>query len=329
VPGRLRVVLVRKQGRLVGAAAFMRVRRWSCPVLTPLGGALSDFSDVLLDDEDAELAAWAMAAALAGRRDWRVVDLPEVRPGASGVRTLLAAWPSRYWRAPASLCLELPATPVEDLVRDLPSHAKKTVKRRLNQIGRLGLTTTPVPATDTVRAVADLLRLHRLQWQGRGGNPEHLRPRFARHLAEAVHGMVESGQAVLLEYRVADKLVAANLVVVGADLVGGYLYGADPELRDDVDIATLLVTTTMPVASERGLSTMSMLRGAESYKARWRPQESANQRVLLGRGISVRAAVYATGVRARRVAVDFAKARMPVLRRVRDQARRLVTRSQR
>jgi CelD/BcsL family acetyltransferase involved in cellulose biosynthesis len=141
--------------------------------------------------------------------------------------------------------------------------------------------------------------------------------------------MVESGQAVLLEYRVADKLVAANLVVVGADLVGGYLYGADPELRDDVDIATLLVTTTMPVASERGLSTMSMLRGAESYKARWRPQESANQRVLLGRGISVRAAVYATGVRARRVAVDFAKARMPVLRRVRDQARRLVTRSQR
>src|SRR5207248_1869134 len=121
--------------------------------------------------------------------------------------------------------------------------------------------------------VADLLRLHALQWAGRGGNPEHFRPRFARHVTESVRGMVDAGQAAILEYRVGDRLVASNLVVIGGGLAGGYLYGAEPALRDDIDIATLLVTSTTELAHRRGCATMSMLRGGEGYKMRWRPPE--------------------------------------------------------
>src|SRR6476659_5533750 len=50
-PGRIRLVLVRHAGRLVAAAPLMLERRWLCPVLTPIGGALADFTDVLVDDE--------------------------------------------------------------------------------------------------------------------------------------------------------------------------------------------------------------------------------------------------------------------------------------
>jgi CelD/BcsL family acetyltransferase involved in cellulose biosynthesis len=326
VPGQLRVVLVRHRGRLVGAAALRRERRLSCTVLTPVGGALSDFGDIVLDDAVAGPAARAMAAALLRRRDWQLLDFPETREGAMVSRALLAGWPGRHWQAPASLCLELPATPTEELVRDLPSHSRKTVRRRLNQIARLGIDVRPVAAGEADRAVADLLRLHALQWEGRGGNPEHRRPRFARHLRQAVRAMLASGEAELLEYRLGERLVASNLVVVGPDLAGGYLYGAEPGLRDQVDIATLLVTTTMPVAHRRGCSTMSMLRGAEPYKLRWRPREQTNRRVLLARPGSLRAWAHTTGVRARHRAIRVAKERMPWLRKVRDTARRLASR---
>jgi CelD/BcsL family acetyltransferase involved in cellulose biosynthesis len=313
-PGRLRVFLVRHDGRLVAAAALMRVRRWGCPALTPVGGGLSDFTDVLVDDASAGTAARHLVRALLRQRDWRVLDFPEVRPGAAA-ESARAAWRGRNWRAPASRCLELPATPVEQLVRDLPSHARKTVRRRLNQLDRLGMDVRAAGPDEADRAVADLVRLHTVQWQERGGNPEHRRPRFARHLAEAVRGMLDAGQAVLLEYRLDGRHVASNLVVVGPGVAGGYLYGAEPSLRDQVDIATLLVTTTMPVAHVRGCATMSMLRGAEAYKNRWRPDEAPNTRLLLARGASPRAWLYATAALARRRAVDVAKARLPWLRR--------------
>jgi CelD/BcsL family acetyltransferase involved in cellulose biosynthesis len=323
--GRLRVVLVRHSGRLVAAAALTLRRRGLFAVLEPLGGALSDFTDVLIDDAVAVPAARAMATTLFRNRGWQVIDFPETRPGATAGRALRAAWPGRSWQIPASVCLELPATSTEDLVHDLPGHTRKTIKRRINQIARLGVDVQPVSADDSERAVAELLRLHAAQWAGRGVNPEHLRPRFAGHLTDSVRGMIAEGQAALLEYRVDGELVASNLVLVGADVAGGYLYGADPELRNRLDIATMLVTTTLPVAYRRGCTTMSMLRGAESYKTRWRPREATNQRLLLARP-RTGPVVYAGLVRGWRRCRALARQNAPWLRHARDAARRFAAR---
>ncbi|NED18470.1 GNAT family N-acetyltransferase, partial [Streptomyces sp. SID9913] len=55
-PGDLRLLLVRAGGELVAAAPLMRVRRpW--PALVTLGGAVSDYGDVLLDDAHGRAAA--------------------------------------------------------------------------------------------------------------------------------------------------------------------------------------------------------------------------------------------------------------------------------
>jgi CelD/BcsL family acetyltransferase involved in cellulose biosynthesis len=324
--GRLRVVLVRRDGRLVAAAALQRRRRGLCSVLSPLGGALSDFTDVLVDDTVGDEAARKLVAVLVRERGWQVLDFPETRPGSVVGGALREVWPAGSHALPASLCLELPATPVEQLLRDLPSHARKTVRRRVNQIERLGIATRAVPVAEVDRAVADLLALHTVQWQGRGVNRAHLSPEFAGHLTRAVRAMVGTGQAALLEYRLDDRLVASNLVLVGPALAGGYLFGAQPELRDEIDISTLLVTSTMAEAYERRCATMSMLRGAEPYKMRWRPTEVTNERVLLARPGSVVALGYTTAVRITAATRAWAKRRAPWLRRVRDTARRLAAR---
>ena len=134
--------------------------------------------------------------------------------------------------------------------------------------------------------------------------------------------MLGTGQAALLEYRLDGRLMASSLVLIGRDLAGGYLYGADPALRGHVDVTTMLLADTLPMAHRLGCSTMSMLRGAEEHKMRWRPAESQNRRILLARPGSVRGAAIARGVLAYREGVRIAKTRAPWLRRVRDQLRR-------
>jgi hypothetical protein len=223
---------------------------------------------------------------------------------------------------PASLCFELAAMPMEDLVADLPAHSRKTVRRRLNQLKRAEVDIREVAAGEADRAVADLLRLHALQWQGRGGNQQHLTSAFAEHLTRATCGMLGSGQAALLEYRFAGRLMASSLMLIGRDLVGGYLYGADPALRERVDVTTMLLADALPMAYRLGRPTMSMLRGAEEHKLRWRPRESQNRRILLARPGSALGTGYAIGVLAVRDAVRTAKERAPWLRTVRERVRR-------
>jgi CelD/BcsL family acetyltransferase involved in cellulose biosynthesis len=331
-PGQLRVVTVRHGGRLVAAAALYRRRRWYGSVLAPLGGALSDFADVLVDDACSGPAGQALAQALAGLRGWQVLDLPETRPGAAAASALRAGWRGRCWQVPASVCLELPAAAPEELIRELPGHARKTVRRRVNQIDRLAIDTRVVPAPEAAAAVAGMLRLHAQQWQGRAVNREHLRPAFAGHLAGAVPAMVVAGQAVLLEYRLAGVLVGANLVLLGRELAGGYLYGAHPGLRDQIDVSTLLITSALAEASRAGCATLSMLRGTEPYKQRWRPTEVVNARLLLARPGSpvavgsLIASGYAGAVVLRAAALRLARRRAPWLRAVRDAARRFAAR---
>ncbi|NDZ74832.1 glycosyl transferase family 1, partial [Streptomyces sp. SID10362] len=84
-PGRLRVVLAREGGEPVAAAPLMLVRR-PVPALVPLGGAISDYGDVLLDDERGPDAVAALAAGLAAASRTALVDLREVRPGAAAER---------------------------------------------------------------------------------------------------------------------------------------------------------------------------------------------------------------------------------------------------
>jgi len=321
-PGALRVTLVRHEGRLVAAAPFVLSRRTGATVLTPFGGALADFTDVLLADDVARPAARILARALLLDPGWDAVDLPESRPGAATGGALWTTWPGRRWRMPASLCFELPAMPMDDLVRSLPAKTRKTVRRRLNQLARTDVDVREVTPGRAAPAVAELLRLHELQWRGRGGNEHHLSPAFAGHLTRSVAAMLARGQAALLEYRIDGRLMCSSLMLIGRDLVGGYLYGADPELRDRVDVSTMLMNDTLPLAHRLGLPTMSMLRGDEPYKLRWQPRQARNERIVLARPRRLRGIAYGLRVRAWRTAVHTVKEHAPWLRTVRNRARR-------
>jgi CelD/BcsL family acetyltransferase involved in cellulose biosynthesis len=321
VAGRLRLVLVRRDGRLVAAAPLTLERRGPCRVLTPLGGTITDFTDVLVDGCLAEEAGRRLIQAVLALPGWDVLDLPEAPPG--GVAEGLAGrWPGARWTLPASVCMELSAAPEEGLTDGLPARAARKLRAKIRRISASGIEHRRVPARDGSAAVAELLRLHREQWRGRGITPEHLRPRFAEHLARAVPAMMAAGHAVVTEYRIEDRLVLSDLAVVGHDQVGGYLCGVGPDARHGIDVSTLLVQRNAALAHELGRPTMSMLRGAEEYKLRWQPRPARNSRLLLARPGSVRARAYACRVRGRARAAAMARERMPWVLDARQRLRR-------
>jgi CelD/BcsL family acetyltransferase involved in cellulose biosynthesis len=320
-PGRLRVVLVRAGGRLVAAAPLHLVRRGPWPVLAPLGGALSDFTDVLVAAE-VPTALDALVRALVDEPGWRLVDLPEVRPGAAAGE-LAHRWPARVDRLEASVCLELPALPLPELLATMPAKAGRRVRNHMRKIDAVGVDVETARPEAVPDAVTDLLRLHEEQWRGRGVTPEHLRPRFAAFLREALPRMVADRQALVVRYRTDGRLVASELVMAGSGLMGSYIAGVDPQLRSRMDVAGMLVRANLGFAVAAGVPTFSFLRGDEPYKSQWHPERVRNVRLLLGRPGLPGAAGLPALLRFRAASVRAARQRAPWLRTVRD---RLTTR---
>ncbi|MEU6309894.1 GNAT family N-acetyltransferase [Streptomyces sp. NPDC047014] len=278
--GRLRIVLVRRGGELVGAAPLMLVHR-PMPLLVPLGGPITDYFDVLAAAEHAGQVVPALARGLHRAARGAVVDLREVRPGAVA-EELYRQWPGIGRRLTDSTCMELPTLPFDELVKRMPASGAQRVRAKLRKTDAAGIEEHEVTEQEVPRAVRTLLRLHEKQWRGRGVTPEHLRPRFAEHLTRATRRMVRAGEGRLTEFRLDGKVVAANVTLLSAGLSGGYLYGADPDLRArKVDVATLLLRYEAGRALADGRPVVSFLRGSEPYKNHWRPRTVVNQRLLL------------------------------------------------
>lgn len=280
--GRLRLLVVREHGRLVAAAPLM-LRPVPVPAFVPLGGAISDYTDVLVDDERADHAAAALAEGLSAAARTALIDLREVRPGGAA-ELVYERWSGPRLRMSDSVCLELPALPMDQLVSRLPSGKAQRVRAKLRKLSALGVQWRVVGPDEVDMALRRLLELHRLQWQGRKVTQEHLRPRFREHLVRSVGSMVRSGNATVTEFRIDDDVVAVDVTLLSRRLAGGYLYGAHPQLRERrADVAVMLLEACASHAVDDGPGTLSLLRGNEPYKHHWRPDPVVNQRLLLAR----------------------------------------------
>ncbi|AKJ13085.1 glycosyl transferase family 1 [Streptomyces incarnatus] len=281
-PGRLRLVLVRAHGDLVAVAPLMRLPG-PLPVLAPIGGAITDYCDVLLDEAVAAQGAAALADALTDLARTALIDFREVRPG-SAMERVYEAWRGPRRRLSDSVCLEIPALPMEQLTGRLPRRRAQLVRNKQNKLRRLGVEWRTVDHLETGTALRRMLELHRLQWQGRKVTGEHLRPRFLDHLVRSAVALVRSGEAVVREYRLEDEVVAVDLSIGTRRLAGLYLYGIHPRLLErKADVTTMMLSAAVDDLASGSVEVLSFLRGKEPYKYRWLPETVVNQRFLLSR----------------------------------------------
>jgi CelD/BcsL family acetyltransferase involved in cellulose biosynthesis len=316
--GGLVLALVRRNRELVAAAALVRHR--GTGVLTFAGAGVSDYGDVLLDDNCAEDAARWLGQEMAAQARRGVIDLAEVRPAAA-LWQVVAGWPARVWQLPASNCLELPGVPLEEILSGMPTRTARRRRREVRRVAEVGVEVRLTAAENVAETIREMMRLHRRQWRGRGMTPEHGRARFAEHLNRSLMAMVPRGQAELIEVYLGGQLMAVEILVVGNDLVGAYLYGFEPALRNHVDVVVLLHSQGLARTVRLGHPVLSFMRGDEEYKKRWQPRGVRSQRVLLARSGRIRP-LYVAAVQMRATVVPFVKHHMPAVHAAARRARK-------
>jgi CelD/BcsL family acetyltransferase involved in cellulose biosynthesis len=215
-------------------------------------------------------------------QDWHVLDLQQLRPEA-------AAWELvRRWTGPKLTVWQddLPVIAVrqpDQMISTLSKNHRSTLRRSLRRAEKEALTFELADSPAAEEAAHRLVALHREMWQGRAISPEHLSPRFQAHLGAAVQRLSAAGLGGVVEFRYKGRVIISSLLIFGGGYVGTYLQGATEGMSRDYQISALYIWDALKRACDRKLSQVSLLRGLEPYKLRWRPMIVSNRRAILGR----------------------------------------------
>ena len=231
-----------------------------------------------------------------------VVDLPEVAPEAN-VRRLVERWPHPVLARPSSTTAHLPARPVEEIVAGFSSRTRGHRRRELRSVAAAGVHHRELRPDEVGGGVARLLTLHRQAWEHRTITLEHTRPRFADFLTRATRAMVRAGDAAVVEHRVGDDVVAVELVLLGRDTAGGYLYGHRPELRTTLNVTAMLLVGRSVAGRRSGARGVQHdARAARPTRTTGTRRRVRHERLVLPLRRSRRAAGYLAAVRVLSVA---------------------------
>jgi CelD/BcsL family acetyltransferase involved in cellulose biosynthesis len=278
----LRLITMRDDtGLLVGLIPLMLERRGGFGRLLFIGTGITDYLDILAREGWEDGVTEVGIGAFRSMDSWHVADLHELRPTA-------AAWTIfRTWVGPR-LCvwqsnsMVVETKPWDELLMSLAKKQRYETRRYLKRAEEDGVRCESASLIDAEVAARRMLALHREQWQGRRITPEHLRKRFESHLAVASRRMTEHGLARLYEFWRDAEVISSQLVILGKDFVGRYLFGASKDALRRYQTNSLHVWNALDVARARNNPCMSLLRGEDPYKLWWKPRVVPNYRIVLG-----------------------------------------------
>jgi CelD/BcsL family acetyltransferase involved in cellulose biosynthesis len=276
--GELCVTTLRRGGRLVGLAPlFIYWGPDGRRRLAMLGAGISDYEDVLLEPELADLGAALVLQHIAEQRSrWETGELSELRCESP----LLAAPCPRELsveRYPSSPCtvVSLPAT-VDALPASLSWRFRRRLRNARNRLERAGQAEFVSADERTLPELLEaLVRLHALRWEQRGEPGVLSDPRRQAFYEVAAAGLLRRGWLRLHALRVGGATVAVLYGFAQRDRVYMYLSGFDPS-AELCSPGVLILHHAIEQAIRERAREFDMLRGSESYKYDWGAESRPN-----------------------------------------------------
>ena len=266
--GSLLSAIARDGSRLVALAPFYLEDGALGRRLLPIGIALSDYLDILIDP-DYPQAGPAIAEAFDAAKDWDVWSLEELPPGASALSLPCPrGWHESTEKQSACPRLELPPS-VDRLRERIPGPRLRKLRTAHNRAGRHGgFIIEPVEADSAPRFLQELERLHGARWASRGTSGVLADEDIRRFHAAAVPALIEAGLARCSLGWLEGRVVAAYYGLCDGRRAFGYLTGFDPEHAFESPGA-VIVGDAIESAVKEGCTEFHFLRGRESYKYDW------------------------------------------------------------
>ncbi len=283
---RRRFLLVVDDDRLLGGLALEEKRRLGLQCLRMMGSGrlCPDHMDLLAAPEDEDATIRLIRTWLC-RPGARLLDLEGVPAGARLIRAL----PSPVRREP---CAVAPWTPLPDdsktYVAALSSSFRRQIRRASARLAAEGATHRANRGPSAVRSLETLRQLHRAQWGGRS----HFLPEFDRFAAACRLG-AEADEVVVHELANDETVISIVVSFEVARRVSLYQSARLTEAHWR-EATTVLMTTIISEACDRGFTEVDFLRGEEPYKRRFAPQRREMFRLLAATGGAGRAALKAT-----------------------------------
>jgi CelD/BcsL family acetyltransferase involved in cellulose biosynthesis len=288
-PGELRLVAIRRGGSLIAVAPLYREDGTYGPRLLPLGISLTDYMDVLLAHEFADVAADALSSAVATFGNIDGVEWNELLPVACALRIGAPfGWEAFLEKGSACPVAKLPEDPA--LLRTILSPSRRRhLKTARNRAARRG-------AVDIVQAnensapalLSELVRLHTAAWRERGEPGVFSDPRVGEFHAAALPKLMQQGIVRLYALTIGGTVAAVYYGFQHRKQAYAYLSGYDPDFAFESPGA-LLLAHAMEQAIRAGAEEFHFLRGREAYKDEWGGRDRTNLRLTLARRTQRRA----------------------------------------
>ncbi|HXS26512.1 MAG TPA: GNAT family N-acetyltransferase [Steroidobacteraceae bacterium] len=280
--GPLLSAAVRDGARLVALAPFYIEDGALGRRLLPIGIALSDYLDVLIDPQY-PTAASAMAEAFDTEEGWDVWSLEELPPGAAALSLPCPRrWREASERQSACPLLKLPPS-LERLHENVPATRLRKLRMARNRaLRRGGFEIAPVDAGSASLLLQELERLHGARWSGHRTSGVLEDASVRRFHAAALPALIEAGLARCWLASLGGHIVAAYYGLSDGRRAFGYLTGFDPEHAFESPGAVIL-GHAIESAVREGCSEFHFLRGRESYKYDWGAEDVWSVRRLFVR----------------------------------------------
>lgn len=277
-------------GELVGIAPLYTSWHLGTPLrrLAWMGTGSSDYLGPLALPEYAEEVAAALLAYLdQGLRGWDIADLQQLRPDCPLMAHAARPWPDRPSESQAALPMEpCPYLPLPPAWEEFSQRLSKKMRSNLGYYERLTAKTFPDSRTLLADAatldagMTALFELHQKRWNARWLPGVLGTKKVQAFHREVAARFLERGWLRLHLMQVEGAFRSALYCYSYGGRTYYYLGGFAPELAK-YSLGTLLTMRAIQQAIAEGHTEFDFLRGQESYKYRWLPEERMNSRLLL------------------------------------------------
>ena len=285
-PGELWTIAVRESGRLVGVAPLYIQQKGSERTLAPVGAAISDYLDWLLDPAASNAVLARILDHIKCRQSfWSDLDFADV-PGHSPLLSLefMEGWDVESKFHDACPVLQLPAE-LDELRNVIPRPRLRSLKSARKKIQQTGEVRVELASRENLGELLEaLFRLHATRWSEfgmMGALAGHEVQRFHRRVAPL---LLKKGVLRLYALRFETCIVAALYSLFEKDIAYCYLQGFDPAFAEFSPGAQILAAVIEDAVKHRKRS-IDFLRGREAYKYTWGARDVPTYR-LRGRSLA-------------------------------------------
>ena len=262
------IVEVRQNHRLTGIAPLLIYEAGSRRILGLMGGGVSDYLDILVEDDGVPPVLSAILdSTTRSELSWDTLNLTDL----SAASPLLTLSKHPFVKCGYhDVCTELPLpSNAKHIKAVIPAHKYDNLKNALSRLQRAGVDSIELARPETLDEFLNaLFELHESRWKELGQSGVLADTKIQAFHRKTARQLLRRGILRFYGIRFEERLIATLYSFFEREAVYCYLQGFDPAYGS-LSVGSVLLGAAICDALREGKKRVDFLRGQEAYKYSW------------------------------------------------------------